>query len=149
MRFVCDAMLGKLAKYLRILGFDTVYAPNAAGPGPRPGAMSPTGSCSRGERALPASPRPSASQSEHRPRAAQGDKGADKARNLSGPPCSAGASNATRSWSRRTKRTSSPLVPEFVYHHYAAFKRCPSCRRVYWEGSHTAGMAALLEEMLS
>jgi uncharacterized protein with PIN domain len=26
MRFVCDAMLGKLAKHLRLLGFDAAYA---------------------------------------------------------------------------------------------------------------------------
>ncbi len=42
-----------------------------------------------------------------------------------------------------------PLVPEFVYHHYARFKICPSCKKVYWEGSHTRGMAALLKEVLS
>ena len=30
MRLVCDAMLGKLARYLRMLGFDTAYVPNRA-----------------------------------------------------------------------------------------------------------------------
>ena len=30
MRFVCDVMLGKLAKYLRILGFDAAYAASPA-----------------------------------------------------------------------------------------------------------------------
>ena len=30
MRFVCDCMLGKLAKWLRMLGFDTKYIPDAA-----------------------------------------------------------------------------------------------------------------------
>ena len=30
MRFVCDVMLGRLAKYLRILGFDAIYARDEA-----------------------------------------------------------------------------------------------------------------------
>ncbi len=30
MRFICDVMLGRLAKYLRILGFDAEYARNEA-----------------------------------------------------------------------------------------------------------------------
>ena len=38
MRFVCDAMLGKLAKYLRILGFDAVYVANTAALDRMPGA---------------------------------------------------------------------------------------------------------------
>ena len=28
MRFICDNMLGKLARYLRLLGFDTLYSPD-------------------------------------------------------------------------------------------------------------------------
>ena len=32
------------------------------------------------------------------------------------------------------------LVPEFVFHHYRTFKTCPSCNRVFWGGSHAAHM---------
>ncbi len=31
-------------------------------------------------------------------------------------------------------------VPEYIYHHHAEFKQCPSCKKVYWGGSHTEKM---------
>ncbi len=31
-------------------------------------------------------------------------------------------------------------VPEYIYHHHAEFRQCPSCKRVYWGGSHTEKM---------
>lgn len=40
------------------------------------------------------------------------------------------------------------LVPEFVFHHYKTFRRCPSCKRVYWEGSHARHMSEVLKELL-
>lgn len=39
-------------------------------------------------------------------------------------------------------------VPEFVYHYYKKFKKCPSCKRIYWEGSHARHMTDLLKELL-
>ena len=36
-----------------------------------------------------------------------------------------------------------PLVPEYIYHHHDTFKTCPSCRKVYWEGSHADEMHAM------
>ena len=30
------------------------------------------------------------------------------------------------------------LVPEFIFHKHDVFKACPSCNKVYWEGSHVA-----------
>jgi len=38
-------------------------------------------------------------------------------------------------------------VPEFVFHTYDAFKICPHCQRVYWAGTHTKHMAELIEEV--
>ncbi len=39
-------------------------------------------------------------------------------------------------------------VPEFVFHQYEQFSECPRCRKVYWEGSHTTGMAELVQEIM-
>jgi uncharacterized protein len=39
-------------------------------------------------------------------------------------------------------------VPEFVFHNYSRFRKCPSCNRTYWEGSHTRHMSELLKELL-
>jgi uncharacterized protein len=39
-------------------------------------------------------------------------------------------------------------VPEFVFHYYRRFKKCPSCNRIFWEGSHALHMTDLLKELL-
>ena len=31
-------------------------------------------------------------------------------------------------------------VPEYIYHHHEEFKVCPSCKKVYWEGTHAEQM---------
>ncbi len=39
-------------------------------------------------------------------------------------------------------------VPEFVFHSHRMFRRCPSCQRIYWEGSHPRNMKMRIEQML-
>jgi uncharacterized protein with PIN domain len=41
------------------------------------------------------------------------------------------------------------LVPEFVFHHYHRFMVCRQCNRVYWEGSHVEKMDRILKEVLT
>jgi len=38
------------------------------------------------------------------------------------------------------------LVPPYVWHTQSQFRRCASCGRVYWKGSHWPGMRARLED---
>ena len=147
MRFVCDVMLGKLAKYLRILGFDAVYAASPAAldrcrvhdgdrilltrrKGPSPFARTvriESENAAEQLREMKALIKPAISRSAVFGRCIE---------------CNVALIEAD-------KADVEPRVPEFVYHHYRLFKICPSCKRVYWEGSHTSGMAALLKEMLS
>jgi uncharacterized protein with PIN domain len=39
-------------------------------------------------------------------------------------------------------------LPPAVRARHGAFRRCPSCLRVYWEGSHAARMQALVAELI-
>jgi uncharacterized protein with PIN domain len=39
-------------------------------------------------------------------------------------------------------------VPPYVYDTYEEYKECPSCRRVYWKGTHWQAMNRKLEEFL-
>jgi hypothetical protein len=39
-------------------------------------------------------------------------------------------------------------VPPYVYRTQETFKRCPSCDRVYWQGSHWHNMRAELKRLL-
>jgi uncharacterized protein len=38
------------------------------------------------------------------------------------------------------------LVPPYVWHTQSEFRRCAGCGRVYWKGSHWPGMQARLED---
>jgi uncharacterized protein len=37
------------------------------------------------------------------------------------------------------------LVPPYVWHTQSLFRRCPGCGRVYWRGTHWPGMQSKLE----
>jgi len=39
-------------------------------------------------------------------------------------------------------------VPFFVYDNHEEFFKCPSCGRIYWEGSHVRRMAEILKSIL-
>ncbi len=38
------------------------------------------------------------------------------------------------------------LVPPYVWHTQTEFRRCPDCGRVYWKGSHWPAVRARLED---
>ncbi|NWF91507.1 MAG: Mut7-C RNAse domain-containing protein [Syntrophaceae bacterium] len=39
-------------------------------------------------------------------------------------------------------------VPDFIFYQQKRFFRCPQCRRIYWQGSHPGNMQRRLEELL-
>lgn len=41
-----------------------------------------------------------------------------------------------------------PRVPEYVFHAHQVFHRCPSCHRIYWEGTHPRNMKNRIEKAL-
>jgi len=147
MRFVVDAPLGGLAKWLRLCGFDVVSHALAAGAGlPPPAAdaylLSGRPDLARLHRqdlliltaATPEAQLREVFQRLHLSR-----------RHLA--PLS------------RCARCNEPLapiprqevlgrVPDFVWHTQREFCQCPRCRRLYWPGSHLAGITARLEEMV-
>ena len=38
-------------------------------------------------------------------------------------------------------------VPDYIYHTHQEFSRCPSCRKVYWAGTHYGHMAKVVERL--
>ena len=38
-------------------------------------------------------------------------------------------------------------VPDYIYRTHQAFSRCPSCRKVYWTGTHYGHMAKVVERL--
>ncbi|MCM8820860.1 MAG: Mut7-C RNAse domain-containing protein [Candidatus Omnitrophica bacterium] len=41
------------------------------------------------------------------------------------------------------------LVPEYVYSTKDVFSQCPSCKRVYWDGDHCKEIKRTIEKLLS
>lgn len=39
-------------------------------------------------------------------------------------------------------------VPEFVFHSHEAFHRCPACQKIYWEGTHPTNMKRRIERII-
>ncbi len=147
MRFVCDVMLGKLAKYLRLLGFDAAYARTEA---------SLEQYLSRDQDRLLVTRR-KAIVAPSRTIQIRSESAREQLYELRGLIKSAigRATILTRCLECNVELTDAdkteiePLVPEFVYHHYRRFKMCPSCKKVYWEGSHAKGMEDLIKEILA
>jgi len=38
-------------------------------------------------------------------------------------------------------------VPDFVFYQHQEFFRCPECRRIYWPGSHQENMRKMVEQL--
>lgn len=147
MRFICDAMLGKLVKYLRILGLDTIYIT----------ALTELNSFkSVDEPPYFFTKRKMQNASYKESIYIQSDNVMDQLKEIKGiikpyinPEtfmnrcirCNTLLSDAK-------KNDIEMLVPEFVYHRYNHFKTCRSCKKIYWEGSHVEHMRGLVKEII-
>lgn len=136
MRFVADRMLGRLARWLRMLGFDTAYPADV---GDRElarlararGAVLLTRdtelAAARGVRTLLV-------HSDHlAEQLAQVGLELDLPLELPSYGRCAECNEPLRPCERENARD---RVPEHVYYAHDDFAECPACLRVYWKGSH-------------
>lgn len=146
MKFVCDVMLGKLAKYLRLLGLDAVYIRDPAQLKDMGESEEPWIFVTRRAK-VTGMPTSIVVQSELARRQVTELK--HLLRPLVDPTqvlnrcieCNVPLEDIERSEVEHR-------VPEFVFHHYKGFRKCSSCNRIYWEGSHAKHMTGLLKELL-
>lgn len=47
-----------------------------------------------------------------------------------------------------TRKEVEGKVPDFIFHHYQEFYRCSQCGRVYWPGTHQQNMQKRIQELL-
>jgi uncharacterized protein len=136
-RFLADAMLGRLARWLRFLGFDTVYVPGISDRSliriAREEARTILTRDTRlvqikalGSHLLISSNDPFQQLLE-----TISGCGITKFRLLSR--CVACNGNLGEV---RDKSEVKDSVPEYVYLHYNLFRKCAECGKIYWEGSH-------------
>jgi uncharacterized protein with PIN domain len=146
MAFVVDSMLGTLAKYLRIMGYDAAYQPHYT---------------EQRIQELVGEGRVLLTRS--RERAARYENSIIVDRDLVRDQLAVldGAVRLDRNqerWFRRCIRCNSPLekaeeevargqVPDYVFITLRdKIRFCPSCRRCYWPGTHRDRMVAILRD---
>lgn len=145
MRFICDVMLGRLARYLRILGLDTVYIKNyqeliniTQGAGPFCFFTKRTKNTPEGSIFIKAD-RIKEQMEEVMPIISPYiDKGLFLCRCL----------DCNTMLVDREKSEIEGHIPEFIYHRHDRFKVCPSCKKIYWGGTHLEHMETWIKSLL-
>jgi uncharacterized protein with PIN domain len=149
MKFIADCMLGKLAKWLRILGYDTLYFHEIADDELLNKALT-TGRILLTRDTKLFSQIPSNSglfiESDHLEDQLKQVTLAlhlDLSQNML-----TRCLECNTELERVEKKEVESRVPDFIYHTHNGFSRCPHCGKVYWKGSHQAHIGRRLQKIL-
>ena len=149
MKFIADRMLGKLAKQLRMLGYDTVYYRGED-------AYSLIRSArEEGRIILTRCPKLTPKRPEDRIIRIREDKPSSQLRELlqkevihsrEGTPFSR-CLVCNMHLHEIPRDEAEGEVPDFIFYQQKEFFRCPQCSRIYWQGSHHDHMKRKIEEL--
>ena len=149
MKFLADRMLGKLAKELRMLGYDTIYY-RGENTYPLIKLAREEGRVilTRNTKLIPKRP-------EDRIIRVMEDKSALQLRELIQKKVI--SLNEENLFSRCllcnvlldeiSRKEAEGKVPDFIFYQQKEFSRCPQCLRIYWQGSHQDNMQKKVEEL--
>jgi len=142
-RFVADAMLGKLARWLRILGYDTLYDPEWDD-------LELARIARAEDRVLLTRDAPLADRRGVQTLFVQSEKPPEQLRQV----FTAFNLHSASAYSRCTvcnallltvsREALKDRLPEFVLANQHSFRECPQCGRVYWQGTHWQEMQKVL-----
>jgi uncharacterized protein with PIN domain len=143
--FICDFMLGRLAKWMRLLGFDTAYYRNTNGKtiiyhSRKEGRRILTRSKILADKYVDAI----LIKSEHiMEQLKQITNLVDIKSPFSRcPVCNIETENVR-------KETIKEDVPPYVFEIHNEFKRCPECGRIFWKGTHYKRIKKVINEIKS
>ena len=139
-RFLADAMLGRLAKWLRILGYDAEYFPGEDDDLLRLARREGRILLTRDTRLLHRRPLPPHLfiRSDHVMEQLRQIVAALHLNPAAPPAHRCACCNAVLE--PRHKAEVVGRVPDFVWSRHEAFWECPGCRRIYWAGTHRQRM---------
>ena len=148
LRFIVDRSLGKLAKWLRILGFDTIYAIHA-----EPGSLLSETSANRVivtrthrlRTAHTAGPLVFIESDHYVAQLQQLIQ--DLGLQLTDVKLFSRCLHCNKHIESIEKMSIFEKVPDYVWETHDQFNQCPSCRRIYWAGSHGIRTQKLIEEL--
>jgi len=150
-RFVVDVNVGRLAKWLRVMGYDTVF--------PREGDDNDLVRIALREgrvlvtRDAGLAKRRSVKQGQLQVVKIDGDDLRSQLRQLVrdlGLNLGGRFSRCVRcneALRPADKQQVGERVPPYVFQHHCQFMECPRCHRIYWRGTHWSNMASELERV--
>jgi len=149
MKFLADAMLGRLAKWLRILGYDATYLSSS-----HPESLIREARAQG--RVILTRNRQLASKSQGlRTLLIESDHWREQlAQVLRDCRLRPGKSRFQRCVVCNRRLISlergqvEGKVPDFVFAHFSDFFQCPQCGRIFWQGSHSSAMSRIADELL-
>jgi uncharacterized protein with PIN domain len=149
MKFIADRMLGKLAKQLRMLGYDTLYyRGEAVYPLIRLARQEARVILTRNTKLIPRR------REDVILRITEDDsflqlKEVFQTGNIE--------MDEGKAFSRcllcnalldpMSRKEAEGKVPDFIFHQHKEFFRCPQCQRIYWPGSHQENMQKRISEL--
>jgi uncharacterized protein len=147
-RFVADVMLGRLAKWLRIAGFDVLYSNTYSDD------ELVRISNSEGRILLSRDTRLLVRKEVRRFVFLESQELQEQIRQLFGGMHLEGLSSpltrcisCNEALQDATRESVRALVPVFVYDTQERFKTCPSCGKIFWAGTHRASVVRILEKL--
>jgi hypothetical protein len=146
LKLLADGMLGSLAKWLRILGYDTGYDNTATDP--------ELARRARAEgRVLLTRDRELAQRSGLRTLLIQSEALEAQLREVRealGPPPDPALTRCSvcnTVLEPLAREEAAKRVPPYVLRTHQAFRHCPTCDQVYWAGSHVRAMRCKIEDL--
>jgi uncharacterized protein with PIN domain len=140
-KFAADRMLGKLAKWLRVLGCDVIYGPHLTGYGLIRAARAEQRKILTRDRRLKQKQPPPfifIESDHHRDQLRQVIRSCGI--ELAGNKLLSRCLKDNTALQRMPKETVEPLVPAYVFATQENFSWCSRCRRVYWPATHQQKM---------
>jgi uncharacterized protein with PIN domain len=149
MKFVADRMLGKLAKGLRMLGYDTVYyrgenAYQLIKLAREEGRVILT----RNGKLIPKRPEDRINRiAEDKPSLQLKELIRKKVISLNEESLFSRCLLCNILLNEITRKEAVGKVPDFIFYQQRKFFRCPQCLKIYWQGSHQENMKRWVDKL--
>jgi len=149
MKFVADRTLGKLAKELRMLGYDTLYYRGESGyPLIKLAREENRVIVTRSPRLTPKRPEDRIVRiMENKPILQLRELVQQKVISLLEEKLFSRCLLCNLTLHQISREEAESKVPDFIFYQEKEFLRCPQCSRIYWQGSHLRNMKRRIDEL--